>query len=190
MTLGVCFLTGRSDRANSALSPAQQAFLDGLPLAPEERVGVNFPYLPASGPWRRTPLPVASARNVRDYFASRRPAFALMYSAAVRAVLTATDRTLVLAGSCGLELLANLELDDDALARVHVVAYGPVARSLPRAATVETVTGRSDALARRSTGAPDHEIDGHHLDYLSSPELRAVVVAAIARLRAEQDVRR
>jgi hypothetical protein len=189
MTLRVCFLTGRSDRANTALSPAQRDFLAALPLDPEERLDVNFPYRPASGPWRRTPLPIASVRNTRDYFASRRSGFAREHADAVRTVLTATDRTLVLAGSCGLELLANLHLDAGTLARVHVVAYGPVARSRPGAALVETVTGRADALARRSTGVPDHEIDARHLDYLSAPELRGIVVAAIERLRAEQEVR-
>jgi len=189
MTLRVCFLTGRSDRSNTALSPVQRAFLDSLPITDEERVEVNFPYRPASGPWRRTPLPTASVRNARDYFASRRAGFAHEHRAAVREVLTAADRTLVLAGSCGLELLANLRLEAEVLARVHVVAYGPVARTRPGAARVETVTGRADALARRSTGSPDHEIDAHHLDYLSSPELRGIVVAAIERLRAEQGVR-
>ncbi|KRC60737.1 hypothetical protein ASE14_07095 [Agromyces sp. Root81] len=188
MTIRVCFLTGRSDRSNTALSPVQRAFLDGLPITTEERVEVNFPYRPASGPWRRTPLPIASVRNARDYFGSRRAAFAHEHRAAVSEALAASDRTLVLAGSCGLELLANLRLDDDVLARLHVVAYGPVARSRPVAARLETVTGRADALARRSTGTPDHEIDAHHLDYLSSPELRDIVVAAIERLRAEQGV--
>lgn len=188
MRLRVCFLTGRSDRSNTALSPAQLAFLDALPLTAEERLDVNFPYRPASAPWRPTPLPIASVRNVRDYFGSRRAGFAREHAAAVRTAFAEADRTLVLAGSCGLELLANLQLDAQILARVHVIAYGPVARSRPDAAGIETVAGRADALARRSTGAPDHEIDATHLDYLSSPEMRAIVVATIERLRIAQDV--
>lgn len=184
MSLLVCFLTGRSDRSNTALSPAQAGFLDALPIGAGERLDVNFPYRPASGPWHPTPLSVASLRNTRDYVESRRAGFAREHTATVREVFTRADRTLVLAGSCGLELLANLRLDAHALAGVHVVAYGPVARRRP-AVSLETVTGASDALARWSTGAPDHEIDAHHLDYLASPELRRIVVRAIERLRAE-----
>lgn len=184
MSLLVCFLTGRSDRSNTALSPAQAGFLERLPIEAGERLDVNFPYRPASGPWHPTPLPIASVRNAGDYLESRRAGFAREYRAAVREVLTRADRTLVLAGSCGLEMLGNLRLDADALAAVHVVAYGPVARRRP-AMSLETVTGASDALARWSTGAPDHEIDAHHLDYLASPELHGIVVGAIARLRAE-----
>ena len=196
MSLLVCFLTGRSDRANTALSPAQAGFLDAVPIAARERLDVNFPYAPASGPWRRTPLPIASVRNARDYLAARRPGFASAHAAAVREVLTRADRTLVLAGSCGLELLANLGLDAEALARLHVVAYGPMARSRP-AVSLETVTGASDALARWSTArwhpdtgatTPGHRIDAHHLDYLASPELHAIVVRAIERLRASDAV--
>jgi hypothetical protein len=198
MSLLVCFLTGRSDRANTALSPAQAGFLDALPIGAAERLDVNFPYAPASGPWRPTALALASARNARDYLASRRAGFARAHAGTVRETLTRADRTLVLAGSCGLELLANLRLDAAALAGLHVVAYGPVARSRP-AVSLETVTGAGDALARWSTarwapdgrpsarqpaGAAQHVIDAHHLDYLASPALHAIVVRAIDRLRS------
>jgi hypothetical protein len=184
MSLLVCFLTGRSDPANTALSPDQVAFLDALPLAPHERLEVNFPYAPASGPWRRTQLPLASVRNTRDYLASRRAAFAREHADAVREVLARADRTLVLAGSCGLELLANLRLAASELADVHVLAYGPVARSRP-AVDVETVAGRRDRLARRDGGIrADHLIDAGHLDYLGSPAFRGIARRAVERLRA------
>ncbi|MBM7505631.1 hypothetical protein ACFPER_00845 [Agromyces aurantiacus] len=186
MTLLVGFLTGRSDPSTTALSPAQSAFLDALPVAAHERLDVNFPYAPASGPWRPTPLPLASVRNARDYAGSRRPSFARRHAAAVGEALARADRTLVLAGSCGLELLANLGLDAAALAGVHVLAYGPVARSRP-AASLEVVVGRRDALARawvRRTGLVDHEVDAGHLDYLASPEFAAIASAAVERLRA------
>jgi hypothetical protein len=183
MSLLVCFLTGRSDPSNTALSPEQRAFLDALPIASDERLDVNFPYGPASGAWRRTALPLASVRNTRDYLGSRQPAFARAHARAVSDVLTRADRTLVLAGSCGLELLANLRLDGAALAGAHVLAYGPVARSLPEA-SVEIVVGRRDPLARgRAPVPPDHVIDAGHLDYLTSAEFRAIAARAVARLR-------
>ena len=192
MTLLVCILTGRSDPANPALSPVQRAFLDALPISAQERVDANFPYGPPTGPWRRTSLPLASARNARGLLASRRPAFARAHADAVRGVLTRADRTLVLAGSSGLELLANLRLDAAALDGVHVLAYGPVARSgaaaavSAAAATLETVVGRRDLLARRWAGRADHLVDAGHLDYLASPEFVAIATRAVARLRAGQ----
>ncbi|GAA2045442.1 hypothetical protein GCM10009819_36060 [Agromyces tropicus] len=182
MSLLVCFLTGRSDPANTALSPAQLALLDALPVGAGERIDVNFPYAAASGPWRRTPLAVASVRNGRDYLGSRRPGFARRYAAEVRPVLAAADRTLVLAGSCGLELLANLRLDRHALAGLHVLAFGPVARSHPPV-SLETVVGRTDLLARRWAPRADHVIGAGHLDYLASPEFRAIAARAVERLR-------
>ncbi len=185
MSLLVCFLTGRSDPANTALSPAQRAFLEALPLASEERLDVNFPYAPASGPWRRTALPLASVRNTRDYLAARRPGFAREHAGAVRDILTRADRTLVLAGSCGLELLAGLRLDDAALRGVHVLAYGPVARSRPAGVSLEVVVGRRDALARRWARRADHLIDAGHLDYLASQEFEEIAVRAVERLRAD-----
>jgi hypothetical protein len=184
LSLLVCFLTGRSDPANTALSPDQVGFLDALPLAAHERLDVNFPYAPASGAWRRTPLPVASVRNTRDYLASRRAAFAREHSDTVREVLARADRTLVLAGSCGLELLANLRLAANELADVHVLAYGPVARRRPPA-SLETVVGRRDRLARQGGAIPaDHLIGAGHLDYLGSPEFRGIAARAVERLRA------
>lgn len=189
MTLMVCVLTGRSDPGNPALSPVQRAFLDALPIAAHERVDVNFPYGPPTGPWRPTPLPLASARNASGLLASRWPAFGGAHADAVRGVLTPADRTLVLAGSSGLELLANLRLDAADLGRVHVLAYGPVARSraaaeISTAATLETVVGRRDLLARRWAGRADHVIDAGHLDYLASPEFLAIATRAVERLRA------
>ena len=184
MTLLVCFLTGRSDRSNTALSPDQRAFLDALPVGAHERPDANFPYAPASGPWRHTPLPVASVRNARDYLAARHPRFALDHANAVRRVLTAADRTLVLAGSCGLELLAGLRLDAAAAHGVHVLAYGPVARSRPPGISLETVVGRHDPLARRWARRADHVIDAGHLDYLASPEFRSIAARAVERLRS------
>ncbi|MFE5671189.1 hypothetical protein ACFQ58_06200 [Agromyces sp. NPDC056523] len=184
MRLRVCFLTGRSDRSNTALSPEQRAFLDALPVGIDERLDVNFPYAPASGPWRPTPLPLASVRNARDYLAARHPRFALDHADAVRDVLTAADRTLVLAGSCGLELLAGLRLEAAAARSVHVLAYGPVARSRPLGLRLETVVGRRDALARRWARQADHVIDAGHLDYLASPEFRSIAVRAIERVRS------
>lgn len=182
MSVQVCFLTGRSDPRTTALSAAQRAFLEALPLAPAERVAVNFPYARPSRPWRATPILLASARNTRDHLGSRHPRFARTHAEAVRARFARADRTLVLAGSCGLELLANLRLDAADLAGVHVLAYGPVARRAP-AVRLEVVVGSRDRLARPWAGRADHLIDSGHLDYLGSAAFAGIAARALQRVR-------
>lgn len=183
MSVQLCFLTGRSDPGNTALSPAQLGFLRALPLADDERVEANFPYDEPTGPWRRTPLPLASVRNGRDHLGSRHPRFAERHADAVRERFARADRTLVLAGSCGLELLANLRLGREVLERVQVLAYGPVARRAPDV-ELEVVVGRADLLARPWAARADHVIASGHLDYLGSPPFAAIAERALARARA------
>lgn len=183
MSIQVCFLTGRSDPGNTALSPAQLAFLRALPLADDERVEANFPYDVPTGQWRRTPLPLASVRNGWDHFGSRHPRFAERHADEVRERFARADRTLVLAGSCGLELLANLRLGSDVLSRVQVLAYGPVARRAPEV-DLEVVVGDRDALARPWARRADHVIASGHLDYLSAPGFGPIAEGALARVLA------
>jgi hypothetical protein len=88
---------------------------------------------------------------------------------------------LIFAGSSGLELFANLRLPGDVLARVEIVAYGPVARRLPDCPCV-LVQGRRDWLSRAWFPRVDHRVDCGHLDYLTSPEVLTLSVAAVERL--------
>jgi hypothetical protein len=162
----VLFLTGQSDPRTCALTPVQDAFLDALPVA--GRVRLNFPYDPALGPARPVPLWLASARHARLWFACRRPAFRRRHRAAVVARLDAADRTLVLAGSIGLELLGRLALPAPLLARLDVFAYGAVGTRAPACRTLH-VRGRADRIARRRPG--DRLVAGGHLDYLGDPEV-------------------
>ncbi len=179
----VAFLTGRSDPSSPALSPAQAAFLAKLPLPAAGRVPLNFPYSTGvtARPFTPTPLLVASVRNARQHLASRRPAFAREHRPAVVALLAHAERTLFLAGSCGLELFNNLGLPEDLLRRVTILAYGPVARRRPDCACL-LVQGRHDWISRRYFCPADVYVDGGHMDYLAQPAVLALARESVRRL--------
>jgi hypothetical protein len=181
--LQIAFLTGQSDAGRCGLSPVQRAFLDALPLPAAARLPFNFPYRDDTGPWRNVSLIGASINNARQYLASRHPDFAACHAAHVERQLARAPRTLILAGSAGLELLINLRLPRQTLDRVHVFAYGPVARRLPDCACV-LVQGRRDWVSRWWFRTVDHRVDCTHLDYLQSPEVLALCVRTLRSLSA------
>ena len=180
-TVQVAFLTGQSDASRCALSPVQRAFLDALPLPASARQPLNFPYDADTAAWRNVSLLTASINNGRQYLASRRPGFAERHTHHVMRELSRAPRTLILAGSAGLELLSNLRLPREALDRIHVFAYGPVARRLPDCPCV-LVQGRRDWISRWWFSTVDHRVDCTHLDYLSSPEVLALCVRTLQSL--------
>jgi hypothetical protein len=167
LPLQVAILTGQSDPRSWALSPEQERFLDALDLPEQAKVRLNFPYLPGSPPHRDTPLPLASWNNIIGYVASR--TISVARGEAVSALLEGAERTVILAGSCGLEFFNNLELSQEELARTEVFAYGPFARRRPTCRHL-LVQGRRDALSRWRFGKTDHVIDCGHMDYLSHPD--------------------
>lgn len=178
--LQVFFLTGQSDPPRCALSPAQQAFIDALPLPATAKLRLNFPYAANTKPWRPNSLVIASLNNAVLYVNSRRAGFE-RHAPAVLQQLARAEQTLILAGSSGLELLANLRLPPEALRTVHVFAYGPVARGLPPCACT-LVQGRGDWISRAWFRTVDHRVDCSHRDYLESPEVLALCAGKVREL--------
>lgn len=181
LPLQIAFLTGASDPRSAALSPEQNAFLDALPAPDSWKVRTNFPYPPATSPYRDVPLLLASWRNGRQFLSSRRAGFAERYRPRVLELLEQAERTLLLAGSCGIELLANFRLPVTALARLHAFAYGPVARRWP-ACDGRLIQGRRDRLSRACFPAADARVEGGHLDYLGDPEVLRLCAAYLREL--------
>jgi hypothetical protein len=184
MPLQVAFMTGQSNPSSCALSPVQDRFLDALPVPESARVRCNFPYLPDPLPHRHVPLARASWHNMRLYVASRDPAFADRHRPTVLRMLMRADRTVLLAGSCGLELLANLRLPEPSLDRVHVFAYGAVARRRP-AIDLFTVRGRKDWIARCWGGQIDVTVKCGHMTYLEAPEVLALCKEFVAHVSGQ-----
>jgi hypothetical protein len=183
LPLQVGFMTGQSDPGRCALSPEQEAFLDALLVPDAARIRRNLPYADDTPPFRDVSLAAASWHNVRQYLGSRRPEFADTHRPAVLRMLARAERTVLLAGSCGLELLANLSLPDAALGRIHVFAYGPVARHRPACETL-VVRGRGDWIAAPWGKPADCLVGGGHMTYLRNPEVLASCAAFVARVAA------
>jgi hypothetical protein len=178
--LQVMFLTGQSDPPRCALSPLQEAFLEALPVPASGKVRVNFPYAADTPPWRNNSLAMASIANGVLYLRSRSAGF-VRHAPGVLGQLTRAERTLILAGSSGLELLANLRLSPDALESVHVFAFGPVARRRPDCACT-LVQGRRDWISRLWFREADHYVDCTHMDYLRSREVLALCIGLVREL--------
>ena len=186
LPLQIAFLTGQSDRSSSSLSPAQSRFLDALPVQDASKVRVNFPYPAETPPYRDTPIPRASWSNIRQTVGARRAAFRQRHREAVLALLARADRTLFLAGSCGLELLGSLELEQPVLSRLRVFAYGPVALRIPECG-LRVVCARGDWISRLLAPAAlvrkASRVEGGHLGYLADPQVAALCRAYVEELQ-------
>lgn len=181
MRVQVLHLTGQSDPHSCALSPVQDAFLDALPVPDEAKVRLNFPYDAGLAAYRPVPLWLGSLRHLVLFWRIRlrRRPWAARVLPTVSRQLLAADRTLVLAGSIGLDLLGRLSLPQDVLDRLVVVAYGAVATRPPPCRVIR-VGSRSDHLAR--WWPHDVTVDAGHLDYLAAPELAALCRGLLAEL--------
>lgn len=165
------FLTGQSNPAVNALSEGQRSFLDRTLESGHERLMRNFPYTDLPTFEGQVPLWRASMNNSRQYLASRREAFASRYRPAVFSAFEGYQRVILLAGSCGLELLVNLRLPEEFLKRLHVFAYGPVSRRLPDCEKLWLVQGDKDPISRWWHSDPHHRIPCHHMNYLECREM-------------------
>lgn len=172
----VAFLTGQSDPTGNALTVAQLEFLKASPAASGEILELNFPYEAAGPRFRRMPLWRASLNNAMQYLGSRRAAFRLRHREPFIEKFSPYERVILLAGSCGLELLVNLQLPEALRAKLHVFAFGPVSRSLPEVGTLWLVQGKRDLISRGWHRRPDYLIDCHHLNYLEAEETRTLFV--------------
>jgi hypothetical protein len=180
----IAFFTGRSNPDSCALSPIQRAFLERLGGPDRLLVSYNFPYVLTDRPYEATGLLRASLNNYREFRESRGRPYRQRYRPVVKALLERAPRTVFLAGSCGLELLSNLQLDLEALARTFVFAFGPVARALPDCHRV-VVQGRKDWLSRWFVASPDFDVDCGHLDYLRDEQVHQICEALVRRVAAD-----
>lgn len=184
----VAFLTGQSDPGRGALSPIQRAALDALA---EDNDDIDFdphqfPWDSAAAAWRPVPLLRASFTNGRQYLGARRGMLHGVSSAqctAARERLLAAPRTLLLVGSCGLALLDALiaAFDDDARARLRIVAYGAVTPRWPRGVDGVQLRGDRDRIAAwlgPADGPAPQRIAAGHMDYLDGEPSRNAVIAA------------
>ena len=163
------FLTGQSNWCSCQLNSAQRTIADILSKEGISVVPLNFPYDTQMEGYRESNLFTASLSNGLQYLFSRMATFSNRYREQVLRQFEDGSRYLVLAGSCGLELFNNLNLPNYVLKKVHIFAYGPVARGLPKS-QVTMLQGRDDWLSKRFFKQVDYQIECGHMDYLECPE--------------------
>ena len=163
------FITGHSVPGCTGLSRVQRDFLDGTQVPESCRLEHNFPWIESPSFPGKISLATASWNNVRHCLASLGTAFRRRHRDEVIARFDPFDAVVLLAGSCGLELLDNLDLPGATRERMHVFAYGPVSRRIPRVGSVWLVQGNRDFISRAIHRRVDHVVPCGHLDYLETP---------------------
>lgn len=183
--LQIAFMTGRSNPKCWHLSVTQRMFLERMAAPQRHLVLMNFPYRTNSGPVKNNPLWLASLQNAKEYLAARHASFVINYKHSVTALLEQSAHTVLLAGSCGLELFNCLQLEQHWLERTSVFAYGPVARRLPCCQTL-LIQGRRDLISRLWVRQADLNISTGHLGYLQNHEMVTHCQAFIEAVEQER----
>jgi hypothetical protein len=166
-TRKIAFLSGLSDPSSCALSDVQTRFLASLAADAHEKIAANFPYVPCTRPWSRTPLWLASWRNLQQFRGAARPRYRDAARRHWRALADSCEELVVITLSCGLEILNHCVDADDARRAITVIALGPVARTTPPL-DCTLVRGERDPIARWFFPKSDVVLRGvGHMNYLT-----------------------
>ncbi|CAD7382732.1 hypothetical protein [Xanthomonas arboricola] len=182
-SLQIAFLTGQSDPESCALSMQQQHFLQQLQGPGRRLIDCNYPYRSASPTYRHMPLWRASVSNARQYLAARAARVADADRMRVVALLEQAPTTVLLAGSCGLQLLTALQLPLALRTRLAVFAYGPVCNAPATFGQLCVIQGSGDWISRALfAGAPDLTPACGHLHYLRDATVLVECQAFLAQV--------
>lgn len=184
--IGAVFLTGQSDYRSCSLSPIQQKIEHELTRLDVEVQPLNFPYQEQMAPYREVNILFASLTNITIFFQSRRLSFAQRHRDQLCEISSQNAITLVLAGSCGLEIFNNLRLPNEVTKKMHIFAYGPVARKIPDS-TFTFIQGKNDWLSKCFFSNVLNSVKCGHMDYLQSPEVLAILKCTVEKLRLETE---
>ena len=167
----VALLTGQSSFVSSALSPVQVSFLRAVAPAGASVLEMGFPFDSSflGDGFREAGMATASWRNARQVgWALGSARFRGIVRARLEMLFGAASRTILIAGSCGLQL-ANLGWPGE------VVALGPACLGMLRVRAY-VVRGRGDGWSRLLyRGRVDRACGCGHLGYWESEEVREIV---------------
>lgn len=166
----VAFITGHSIRGCTGLSTAQLAFQRSSAVGEARWLSWNFPYQATFTFPGSVSLLAASLSNICHALGSWRATHRARDRWRVMEAFSPHETIILAAGSCGLELLNNLQLPAELRARIHVFSYGPVSRSVPETASCVLVQGENDWVSRPFHRSVDHRIRCSHMGYLQHPE--------------------
>lgn len=136
-------VTGLSDPATCELSIEQTGFMNrvisnlrarGREIPVGSRIESNFPFFVTPGPRRKNlGLLASSYNNFHQFRSFRSVRYQSLARPHWRRLFESTDCINLIAGSCGLELIARSIVSLNTFPRIYVLALGPVAnRSLVR----------------------------------------------------------
>lgn len=188
--LQIAYITGRGLPGYAQLSPVQLAFINQLARPGRRLVRLNFPYFchAENTTGIRPPgLLTASFNNSRDYYTSRYHSFQQCYQSPVADLLAQAANTVLLAGSCGLELFNNLHLPVELMTSTTLISYGAVARQRPVCRHI-LIQGDQDWLSKIYFRRVDYKVHCGHMNYLSSPEVLAICERYIAHLESNEGI--
>jgi hypothetical protein len=128
----IALLTGLSNPWSCALSDVQRAFMAALEFPEAWKVYRNFPWIAADHPAAATPLWRAGFHNGWQFLAASTPLYRRIAKTHWDAVLRSTGHVLIIAGSCGLQIVnCLLRGRPSRAARIDVLGFGPVAWRRP-----------------------------------------------------------
>lgn len=182
MKYKIAFLTGLSNYGNNMLSPTQTQFLKQLNEKEENKIYRNFPYTNEQKIYKEPNIIYASLSNALQYFLSK-TSWIKKQTVCLKNILKEEDNLVLLVGSCGLEILKNMNLTQIEKDKIHIIVYGGVAKKIPNYQNTILVQGKSDWIARLWIKKYDIMIVSNHMNYLDSPELLSIVNNYIEKLK-------
>lgn len=163
----VVLLSGLSDPRTCALSQIQIDFLRAIKMSADEKLLLNFPYLPEHAGHVQSPsLLAASWANTVQFLQASRNKYRSAATAHWNALVDSCDRLHVITLSCGLEILNGCLVAGRRPGKLQVVALGPVARARPTAPH-KLVQGSHDYISKPFFRNTEIVLQGvGHMDYL------------------------
>lgn len=169
-------LSGLSDPHSCALSDVQTRFLQSIEVQENEKLWLNFPYLPEFGKSERLPsLVSASLANTMQFVRAAGSGYRKIATPHWNALADSCQDLTVVALSCGLEIINACLRTGRQPARIHIVSLGPVAwRKPPVPHTI--IRGSRDFFSAPFFKQVDHLLPGvGHMNYLESPLVAQIV---------------
>lgn len=168
----IALLSGLSDPTTCALTEAQQRFFDALNVPETWKVRMNFPYVVNCNNVRPAPpLWFASIQNLRQFLLASRSRYHTAAHRHWQALRRSCERLVIVALSCGYEILRQCLAIEDVIPPSHVIALGPVGwKSAPFSCTL--VQGSGDLISKLFFRSSDINLPGvGHMGYLEHPRV-------------------
>lgn len=177
----VCFITGLSKWGNNTLSPIQTEFLNKLDTTRRNKIFLNFPYINQNLTYKEPHIICASISNAYQYLLSK-TYWIEDKSEHLKSIIKEERKVLLLSGSCGLELIRNMKFTKDEKERLHVMAYGAVAKKIPDLKYLTLVQSKNDWISRMWIKDYDFMIEGNHMNYLESEKFLKITNEYIKKM--------